>query len=510
MKYLNELLNFNKSSSNFQALHLNINSILNYLYEVNEILNSKKFDFVCFSETKLDETIPNTFFKNNHYNKIRLDRTRHGGGLLVFIKYGLSVTKTILVDELELIYTQFKINSQRFNFVYCYRPPNTKEKDILDKLDDFIHTLNLSEPLFIFGDLNMNYDPKITSNITYFCTSNDLINFIHKPTRVCSKYYKKTNKTKTTSTLIDLLLHNGNLIEETDVIPCPFSDHNFVVASLLIKKPNETYKTIKCRNLCQSNQLEICSQIKKANFKSLQSLKTIEEKWHFVKGEILNVIDRIAPERIVKIKKSSYFPWYDDELIKLKHLKDSAYKRSKRTLDQNDKDIYEYYNKLFKDYNDQKLIEYFKDKSLNDFKNSKKFWEFYSSKINIKSDKSEKNPISHIKLDGQVFDNKNELSNVFNCFFTSISSSSDSTLDASMEFIERVIPISEVKKENNFKFSLTNSNETNELLSDVQSSSAQESLHVKENHDNNELNPKTHSHTQPQPQPQLHVKKLQS
>ena len=113
------------------------------MYEVDEILNTKKFDLVCFSETKLDDSIPNSFYNNNFYYKIRLDRSRHGGGLIVFIKNSIVCTKSILLEDIELIYYQLKIKSQKYNFVYCYKAPNIKEQEFLDKLEEFIHSLNL-------------------------------------------------------------------------------------------------------------------------------------------------------------------------------------------------------------------------------------------------------------------------------------------------------------------------------------------------------------------------------
>ncbi len=69
----------------FTFAHLNINSILPKLVEVNEILD-KKYDLVSFNETKLDNLIPNNFYVNDDYQMIRRDRNRHGGGLLVFIR----------------------------------------------------------------------------------------------------------------------------------------------------------------------------------------------------------------------------------------------------------------------------------------------------------------------------------------------------------------------------------------------------------------------------------------
>ncbi|CAF1084798.1 unnamed protein product [Brachionus calyciflorus] len=81
----------------------------------------------------------------------------------------------------------------------------------------------------------MDFSEKLKNNIHKFTDNNDLINFVNKPTRISTKYYKNLNKTKQSSTLIDVILHNADLIEATDVIHCPFSDHHFVVAYVPIE-----------------------------------------------------------------------------------------------------------------------------------------------------------------------------------------------------------------------------------------------------------------------------------
>ncbi|CAF1116675.1 unnamed protein product [Brachionus calyciflorus] len=208
------------------------------------------------------------------------------------------------------------------NTIKLITSKNTAKYDKINNLDEFIHSLNLGEPLFITGDLNMDYSPSIKSNISEFIPNNDLVNFVQKPTRVCTKFYKKTNSTKCSSTLIDLFLHNGDLVDETDV---------------------------------------------------------------------------------------------------------------------------------------------FQYKSMNDFKNSKKFWEYYSSKIKVKSEKSNSNPISLVKNNGKSSEGKTDLCNIFNVFFTSISSSSKCSTSEASDFIEKEITVDSINGNHDFKFSFTTANEIDEL-----------------------------------------------
>ncbi|CAF0807126.1 unnamed protein product [Brachionus calyciflorus] len=348
------------TSSSFSFNSKNINVYSSQTIDFGQDFSKSQ----SFQPIILDDSYSNSFYKNDYYYKIRLDRSRHGGGLIVFIRNSLTLTKSYFPENMELISFQIRLNKQLYNFVHPYRAPNLNESVFFDQLEDFI-----------VGDLNSDYNNK-KHLIKQFVEHNDLVKFVSKPTKISTKYNKKSNTTKRSSTLIDILLRNGDLVDSTDTIDCPFSDHHFLIAKLNFKKaPNESKK--------------IESQNRKIN-----------------------------------LKNYNQFHWYDDDLLRLKHQKNSAFKRFVRTQSNDDKRIYEYFNNSFNKYNDEKLIEYFRDKSMSDFKKSKKFWQFYSTKINIKSDKSNSNPISQIKVNGKLHDDKNEVCNIFNGFFTSITPTS--------------------------------------------------------------------------------------
>ncbi|CAF0828555.1 unnamed protein product [Brachionus calyciflorus] len=155
----------------------------------------------------------------------------------------------------------------------------------------------------------------------------------------------------------------------------------------------------------------------------------------------------------------------------MKHQKDSAYKQYIRTNSTHDKEIFENFNRLFKNYNEEKLIDFFKDKSMNYFKNSKKFWQYYSSKISVKSDKTNSNPINHVRFNGKTSEDNIDLCNIFNVFFTSITSNSEcSTIEAS-NFVEEQLKYNK-SMEKDFKFCFTTSDEIDKLLTTVPSQSA--------------------------------------
>ncbi|CAF1138942.1 unnamed protein product [Brachionus calyciflorus] len=120
-----------------------------------------------------------------------------------------------------------------------------------------------------------------------------------------------------------------------------------------IKKSPNVLKQIECRNLSAVNMLRINSLIDKIDLKQIRNFDDINAKWMFLKSEITKIIDKVAPNRKISKKNNNQFPCYDDDLIRLKHQKNAAYKSFTRTQSNEDKEIYEYFNNSFKSYNDE-------------------------------------------------------------------------------------------------------------------------------------------------------------
>ena len=75
----------------FIFLHLNINSIFNKVYEVDELLNTCKVDAFSINESRLEDGVPTSWYTNKHYACLRLDRDfKGGGGILLFLRNKIS------------------------------------------------------------------------------------------------------------------------------------------------------------------------------------------------------------------------------------------------------------------------------------------------------------------------------------------------------------------------------------------------------------------------------------
>ena len=87
---------------------------------------------------------------------------------------------------------------------------------------------------------------------------------------------------------------------------------------------------------------KICEVIENLDFKPLKEVHSIEEKWSLFKNILLKIVDDIARVREISLKNINQFLWYDEELLKLGHLKDSNYKRFTRSGNHEDKNMFDY------------------------------------------------------------------------------------------------------------------------------------------------------------------------
>ena len=75
-----------KKPNHIIIAHLNINSVRNKFEMLKEVVDNK-IDILLISETKLDDTLPlNHFILEGFTPPYRLDRTTHGGGLMLFLR----------------------------------------------------------------------------------------------------------------------------------------------------------------------------------------------------------------------------------------------------------------------------------------------------------------------------------------------------------------------------------------------------------------------------------------
>ena len=82
----------------------------------------------------------------------------------------------------------------------------------------------------------------------------------------------------------------------------------------------------------------------------------------------------------------------------MKKKRDSAYKAAKHSGEKTDWLEYKNFRQQYRYQYRLNMINYFADKTMSNFKNSKLFWDFYKSSLRMKSDKSQDHNNLTIKI----------------------------------------------------------------------------------------------------------------
>ena len=82
---LSNASSFLPAKPGFKMACLNINSLVKHVDELRVLLSKFSVDVLSINETKLDESIKSSELHIPGYEFIRRDRSRNGGGVLVFI-----------------------------------------------------------------------------------------------------------------------------------------------------------------------------------------------------------------------------------------------------------------------------------------------------------------------------------------------------------------------------------------------------------------------------------------
>ena len=138
--------------------HLNINSIPNKFEGIMGIAE-KNLEIFLISETKIDDSFPNTQFFYDGYSKPhRKDRKLGAGGLLLYVNENIPnrvLSEHILPEDVEIICVEINLKKQKWIVMGIYRPPNMNERYFLDHLSRVIDCYSKKyDRIVIMGDFN--------------------------------------------------------------------------------------------------------------------------------------------------------------------------------------------------------------------------------------------------------------------------------------------------------------------------------------------------------------------
>ena len=123
--------------NNFICLHFNINSITaeGRLEQLSSICKTLKVGCLALTESKLDDSIPtSSILIEGMYEPLRRDRTRHGGGCLLYIAQAFTFKQRtdLQSDKYEHICADIQVRDKLYTINTLYRPPNESRENHIE------------------------------------------------------------------------------------------------------------------------------------------------------------------------------------------------------------------------------------------------------------------------------------------------------------------------------------------------------------------------------------------
>ena len=142
------------------------------------------------SSTRLDDNVSNQDMYIDKYDLIRLDRSRKGGGVCIYVKNSINCfeRKDLSRDTLEAVFIEIhKPSSAPFIVGTIYRPPNASVHSfaVIEELVKLIDDEN--KEFYLLGDLNANMldiSNNATKNLVSIMEQYQLTQTISVPTRM--------------------------------------------------------------------------------------------------------------------------------------------------------------------------------------------------------------------------------------------------------------------------------------------------------------------------------------
>ena len=396
-----------KFENNVLLGYININSIRNKLLGLFSVLEND-FDILSIAETKLDLSFPNSQFSIKGYKSpIRLDVSDCSGGLMVYVKNGLSIIHLkgfVLPKDIQIIPLQVNLQNCKWLILSVYRPPSLDITYFLQFLTDMIDFYSF-ERYIVIGDINS--DPKC-GKLDYFLESHVLHN--HVKSNTCFK--------SLTGSCIDLILSNQKFsLQGTGSFDCGLSDHHHLIYTML----KSTYSKLppkkvfyRCYKRFSDNDF-----LNDLNFELSNNLSESNFDYDYFESLFELVLDRHAPLKS-KCIRGNEKPHMNKGLKKAIMNRTRLWNIYCKTKSSTDLRAYREQRNLITKMNKKAKFDHF-DRTIEASKNNcKAFWK--SCKPFLSKSSPVENEIS-LNHNGQVIQNCSEIANIFNTHFSEVTKS---------------------------------------------------------------------------------------
>ena len=319
------------SPSDLSILYFNARSILPKLDDLRIEVAAQNPSIVCIVETWLSEDILDQEISIENYDVVRLDRNRHGGGVLMYIH--TSLTWEILLrgqNNLEFLSLSIRLSSSVYKHCVSvlYRPPSSP----VSFFDNLCTTLQHLSPHFftsfvLVGDFNINFCNK---DHPYFCKLCNILQNFSLSQVVLSPTLTNSNGH---ASLIDLALVSSKtqLLDCSVIPPLANADHNGLELSLKWKHSDKQVRTAK-RTIWRyqdADYRKARQMIEEADWDHLLHENDIDcsaTNWH---NKFMEIMSACIPQKTLRRRRN--VPWLTKNITRHIRKRNTAFQASRKS-----------------------------------------------------------------------------------------------------------------------------------------------------------------------------------
>ena len=409
-----------------KVLQINARSIKRVDYLKNKIVQFKTLvalknpDVISVAETWLNDTVPSDkLLDENEYNIYRKDRADvNGGGVLVAVRKCLNSKQR---DDLEspsvfhneMIIVELKQRAgNTLGILSFYRPPDDLNFEFAQNMRHNLNAMwnNGLQEMLVCGDLNfaeIDWETGYPTNINglAYATADLFQDF------GLSQYNDHPSREENDN-ILDIILvnHDENLSEITAYMDILDTDHFVLEFNYQVDCVSEATRARVVYNTRNLDFNALNADFERANF--FQNANSINESAVSWTSTVLDIINSRVPKR--KIRAANPNPWIDGEIRHMSNLKETAWRKWKRTNMVTDKEHYKTANRALRNAVEYKHKQYINLCSDEINANPQRFWNLVGSKMRSKS-----YPPDMI-MDNSPASTPLEKAELFNEFFSSV------------------------------------------------------------------------------------------
>lgn len=278
--------------------HININGLAGFKFaEVQMWLSSALFDLLIITETKLDETFPNSQFAIQGFHLLRKDRNMHGGGVIMYIRKGIIFQRMKHLETncvgIESIAVKFKLGSAWSTLIGIYRPPSLLKTQWKSEVSDILEASSGNgQSVFILGDFNCD----LLQPENRLKDGRDLLDILDIFDFKCL-INSATRVTSSTETLLDLILTDvRRRVLTTGVVNPHVSDHSLTYAILRTSLQAPRSQKVTFRSLKHYDTEAFLNDLDMVPFRTVMNVfDDIDDKLYAFESLFHTIINQHAP-----------------------------------------------------------------------------------------------------------------------------------------------------------------------------------------------------------------------